>query len=602
MNKSETYVPAHLAIEAMRDNGYKNTAYAVAELIDNSIEAGATDIQLICEEKEDINGSRKRRRLSKIGLLDNGEGMTPEVLRMALQFGNGTRLMERKGIGRFGMGLPASSISQCRRVDVWSWQNGIDNAYHIFLDIDKVKKGDSIVPEASVKPIPKKWKDVGESFGETGTLVIWSNLDRLMWSKATTLIDNSESIVGRLYRKFLKGGKIQILLKAFRADDHCYLDVKKTLMPNDPTYLMEKTNTPPPYNTTPMFEPFGEEHFERKFTIEFQDQEHDVFVRLSVAKEDARRNDLSGSSAYGKHAKNNIGISIVRAGRELDLDQSFVVQYDPRERWWGVEVEFPPSLDDIMGVTNNKQTARYFKDIADIVERDLEKLIKAGKSVNQVISELEEEGDPRAPLIEIAFFIKNQLSIMRNLIKEQGVGKRTKKRYEDDKAIRKATELTGERFKRGHIGESDRDQDKPPQVKEDEIAGELIETGFNEAEAKKLAATTISQNLKYYFVETPLDGADAFFTVMPRGGAIKIALNTRHPAYDNLVEVLEEDSSENGKTSTEDRLAKAADGLKLLLMAWARYEDEIPDGQMKDYAQNTRNDWGRIAKSFLRDT
>ena len=34
-------------------------------------------------------------------------------------------------------------------------------------------------------------------------------------------------------------------------------------------------------------------------------------------------------------------------------------------------------------------------------------------------------------------------------------------------------------------------------------------------------------------------------------------------------------------------------------MAWARYEDEQPDGQRKNYAQDTRIDWGRIARRFL---
>ena len=38
------YVPASLAIQAMRDSGYKNTAYALAELIDNSVQAGASKI------------------------------------------------------------------------------------------------------------------------------------------------------------------------------------------------------------------------------------------------------------------------------------------------------------------------------------------------------------------------------------------------------------------------------------------------------------------------------------------------------------------------------------------------------------------------------
>ncbi len=34
-------------------------------------------------------------------------------------------------------------------------------------------------------------------------------------------------------------------------------------------------------------------------------------------------------------------------------------------------------------------------------------------------------------------------------------------------------------------------------------------------------------------------------------------------------------------------------------MAWARYEDEQPDGKFKDNAQDTRIDWGRVARRFL---
>src|SRR5690606_14107550 len=88
----QTYVPASLAIEAMRDNGYKNTAYAVAELIDNSIQAEANYVQLLCAEREEERASRRTKRIEMIAVLDNGGGMDAEVLKKALQFGNGTRL------------------------------------------------------------------------------------------------------------------------------------------------------------------------------------------------------------------------------------------------------------------------------------------------------------------------------------------------------------------------------------------------------------------------------------------------------------------------------------------------------------------------------
>jgi sensor histidine kinase regulating citrate/malate metabolism len=130
-------VPTHLAVQAMRDNGYKNAAYAIAELMDNAIQAGASQVELLCGERKQQVEGRKRSRIEQIAVLDNGRGMDANVLRLALQFGNGTHLDEDKhtGIGRFGMGLPSSSISQCQRVDVWSWQNGLENILHTYLDL-----------------------------------------------------------------------------------------------------------------------------------------------------------------------------------------------------------------------------------------------------------------------------------------------------------------------------------------------------------------------------------------------------------------------------------------------------------------------------------
>ena len=98
--------------------------------------------------------------------------------------------------------------------------------------------------------------------------------------------------------------------------------------------------------------------------------EHTVTLRFTYAKEEARAaTDNAENAKYGQHAKRNVGVSVVRAGRELDLDQSWVIQYDPRERWWGVELEFPPSLDGSFGVPNNKQGARFLTDLLKGISR-----------------------------------------------------------------------------------------------------------------------------------------------------------------------------------------------------------------------------------------
>src|SRR5690606_19937273 len=106
-------VPTHLVIKAMRDNGYKNAAYAIAELMDSSIQAGAKTVQLLCADREAQVEQRTRKRLYQVAVLDDGCGMDAETLQIALQFGNGTHLdpEQQTGMGRFGMGLPSASIS-----------------------------------------------------------------------------------------------------------------------------------------------------------------------------------------------------------------------------------------------------------------------------------------------------------------------------------------------------------------------------------------------------------------------------------------------------------------------------------------------------------
>jgi hypothetical protein len=76
-------------------------------------------------------------------------------------------------------------------------------------------------------------------------------------------------------------------------------------------------------------------------------------------------------------------------------------------------------------------------------------------------------------------------------------------------------------------------------------------------------------------------------------------LNTSHSAYKNLVEVLEEDLEGATTEDLRERLQNARDGLKLLLTAWVRYEDEQPDGRRRELAQEARTDWGRVARTFL---
>lgn len=589
-------VPPHLVVKAMRDSGYRTAAYAIAELIDNAIQAGATQVELLCGEKKEFRRQRQRDQVDQIAVLDNGSGMDADVLRMALQFGNGTRLDDRSGIGRFGMGLPNSSISQARRVDVWSWQNGPENAIHTYLDVDEITNGRlKQVPEPDTQPIPEIWRNVGDCFNQSGTLVVWSNIDLCMWSTARAIIDNSELIIGRIYRYFLANNQVQIRLVSFDVNAYSFMPDERYAKPNDPLYLMAQTSCPVPFSDTPMFQQWGEE--DTVFRIKYKGELHDVRLRFSHAREDAREGYNPGDRPYGKHAAKNVGVSIVRAGRELDLDPAWSNPSEPRDRWWGVEIDFPPGLDEIFGVTNNKQAARNLSELAKV---SIDDLIEDGQTLGSAREVLEADEDPRWPLLEIANHIKKNINSIRELIKAQTAGgKSAQNRYQGTMSPEvKATEATRKRIEVGQQGASDtQEQQQSPEVRKEEIKVELIEQGVTKNTAEDLAASTVGRGLKYTFAHASISGA-AFFDVKSRGGAIIITLNTSHPAYENLIEILEDEVDEANIETLKARLIRARDGLKLLLTAWARFEDEQPDRQ-RNRVQDARWDWGRMAREFL---
>ncbi len=599
MSKVEI-VPAHLAVKAMRDNGYKNAAYAVAELMDNSIQAGARRVELLCIQRTDFVEQRSRQRIDRIAVLDNGKGMNKEVLRMALQFGNGTNLdpKQQTNMGKFGMGLPASSVSQARRVDVYSWQKGISSALHTFLDIPQIENGTlDQVPEPMPTQIPKEWLGWSTAFGESGTLVVWSQIDRCIWRTGKAIIENSEQIIGRMYRKFLVDEQVQIRLACIESESLTYT-IDKLARPNDPLYLMSGTSTPSPYDEQPMFEPYPDlSTYETNLPIRIGNHTHQVSVRCSMAKKSAREGGTAGSRDYGTHAAKNVGVSVVRAGRELELDPAWAPVSDPRNRWWGVEVEFPPALDEIFGVTNNKQNARNFAETATLNFGDL---LKEGKTIAALKDEMLDDGDPHGHLLEVAHLVKSNIKQMRDLIEVQLKNQRSRETRHDVDGLlaeKEATEKTRQRQAEGNRGVSDADEAKPQEERKSDIAAILTQQGLSEADANDLAGNAVTDSLKYIFAEASLD-SPAFFSVQPRGGTLILTLNTRHPAYSRLVDVLERDRTNQTSENLQERLNNALDGLKLLLMAWARYEDE-QDSIRRENAQDARVDWGRIARRFL---
>lgn len=157
-------------MESMRAVGYTVDA-AVADLIDNSLSAGATSIDV----EYDPHGD------PFVAILDNGTGMSRVELESAMRHGsrNPADARDPGDLGRFGLGLKTASLSQCRRLTVVSRTNNATSALSWDLDVVQEKKRWlAVVPSSDeVEKIPLYDRLAQQS---SGTLVIWQVLDRLV--------------------------------------------------------------------------------------------------------------------------------------------------------------------------------------------------------------------------------------------------------------------------------------------------------------------------------------------------------------------------------------------------------------------------------------
>src|SRR6185437_5837297 len=127
------------ALESQRQSGYRNTAAAAREIVDNAVEAHADRIDIVFDRpgSSSRKSGERKHSVQAVAFIDNGSGMRPDMARLALSWGGGTHFDEHDFIGKFGFGLPNASINQARRVEVYT-RTGPDQAITMaWLDIDE---------------------------------------------------------------------------------------------------------------------------------------------------------------------------------------------------------------------------------------------------------------------------------------------------------------------------------------------------------------------------------------------------------------------------------------------------------------------------------
>jgi len=200
LNRSRHAPPrASAMIESLRGLGY-SASTALADLIDNSISAGADQVDLMFQW---------RGAESNIRVLDNGCGMTDAELDKAMRLGErDPRDMRGTGdLGRFGMGMKTASFSQCRRLTVASRKGGVTSCLRWDLDVLVSSGNDGWL---LLEGPHEGSDDLLSVLGPNGTLVAWEVLDRLVtpgFSEQDFLdvLDRVEQHLAMVFHRYLEG-------------------------------------------------------------------------------------------------------------------------------------------------------------------------------------------------------------------------------------------------------------------------------------------------------------------------------------------------------------------------------------------------------------
>lgn len=159
-------------IEGLRDTGY-TFDNALADIIDNSIDANAKDIAIRIEMDNDGD--------VLISVADNGCGMTLDALKSAMTYGTRGEGRVSKRLGKFGLGLKTASTAFCRKLSVIS-RAGDGIAHKLTWDLDYVVANKKWIVQRS-EPNAEEIASINQLSGnKSGTLVLWEKVDRAIKS------------------------------------------------------------------------------------------------------------------------------------------------------------------------------------------------------------------------------------------------------------------------------------------------------------------------------------------------------------------------------------------------------------------------------------
>jgi Histidine kinase-, DNA gyrase B-, and HSP90-like ATPase len=477
-------------VRGIRDIGYRDTGRALDELVDNALQADASKA-LLTFGFDSVSDAKP----TSIAVVDNGHGMDPEMLRLAVIWGGTHRENDRTGFGRYGYGLPSACVSQGQRFTVFSKvEEGTLNA--VTLDLEEIGDGDLtdesgriVVPPAQPSELPK-WvmRQIREQLGiedfERGTVVVIEKLDRLSWKTKTALERHLLQGIGTTYRNFLRHTGIWV--------------GEKRVTPVDPLF------TTPGYRFYDLDSDRAEALEDHSFEVKDPDTRKPVGtvkVRYSsmpptFARVDKNVERGKNNARFEIMAAHN-GIIVMREGRQIDVvSQRPWLSVNNDDRYWGCEIDLPATLDEEMSITTSKQRVILSERIWTL---------------------LREQG------------VLANIAVLRRRYDDEKAEARVKRRQSKEARESEQAMSAAEKFRTDKTPDTPERKRKRDAALAREVERRTQESGVAEEQVKCQVEAEVKEN-RYKVVEESLKGAP-FFRVEQVGPQKVLYLNTAHRFY-----------------------------------------------------------------------
>lgn len=530
-------VDDEMLAQTMRSVRYATEANAISDLVDNSIEAGASQIHIACNF--DAKGV-----VTDVATIDDGAGIVREFLSHALRWGATSRKGRRGLFGRFGHGLSSASVNRGTRYSVFSRVDLDDGFYMATVDLDNLsrdeKTGAVRLPDCVEEGLPE-WvvaycqQHVSGGVGAVKTVVVWSDLDRMTWKKEKALVNGFREHLGICYAGWLNTVKIIVQGEPVEPVDVLFTtpDTRYHEIDGYPNAIPVFTSE------VPIADLNGEKHMLKIRISHLPLAAYEAVAKLGLQGR-PKKIRMSIRSDYN-------GIFVCRNGRFIELARPEIrpfASWQPYKRQTAIAIDFPPALDEVFGVTPDKQTIKIPDSVIDTLAAA--GVADAVRSVDRVVAKERSVANTKRDVIHIED------------------GKTRPSEVVMDRVIKLTSSSSGTAT---GIVQSTETAEKADKELTREVKEHAAATGQDEDSAREVVEHRLAE--RPFTVVWTSNGADgAFFSWRLVGPQMRLEINTDHVFYSELYSLIPKEAAE------------VRSALELLLWSLAKTEADSRDDRL----------------------